>query len=357
MSPFKRTERAKAKQRARGAHAKPVPEKLRGGELPVGRVPFVRLLGGPAGFGAGVPVELASQDYEFPHVDVPSSRPIVSAGELLEALDADEQPTAPIPVTVAGSDCGRQHYYRVYCVAPDTSSPDFGTAAEARAYYDAVPEVHEPIWDVVHTDGGSCRRESQRQEILSFDKPTQPIPVTGKVLDDEPQPARHAGLVPAAAPVIPVPSLPFLNAHPPRGRHAGRPEPEPQVAAPLGPDQSARLSGPELAILGRPVPANLPAPVRAPAPRGRVFGEFDGGFWSLLIATQRRAHAVADTLARDNDRTANALDRALEAAQQCVEDGLAQVNAPTSTLPRRTPGAAKAAIDAEAELAELAVAR
>lgn len=284
MSPFKRSQRAKDKQRARGAHAKPAPEKLRGGEPPVGREPFVQLLGTPGAFGASVPVELAEQDYEFPHVDVPRSRPIVSAGELLEALEGDDEPEAD-------------------------------------------------------------------------ERPTEPIPVIGTVLDGEPQPARHAGLAPAAAPVIPVPDNPFLNAHPPRGRHAGRPEPEPQVASPLGPDQSAALSGPELAILGRPVPANLPAPVRAPRPRGRVFGEFDGAFWSLLIATQRRAHAVADTLARDNDRTANALDRALEAAQQCVDDGLAQINAPTSTLPRRTPGAAKAAVDAEAELAELAVAQ
>lgn len=278
MSPFKRQERAAAKAAAgRRRHAKSAPEKLRGGPLPVARAPFVQLLGSPGAFGPQVPVELADPDYEFPRVQLPDSRPVVSAAELLDALDAD-------------------------------------------------------------------------------DEPTEPLALDGLVLDGEPQPARHAGLAPAAAPSIPVPDNPFLNAHPPRH------------AAPSGSALPARLTDVELTLLGREVPADAPAapslqpepppyyPIQRDEQHPLVFSSFDAEFWQQVEDTVRRQQAGAGGLRMSNDEAMGALLAHLDRAEAAHQAGIARVAAheyrgrladASRTLPRRVPGAALAAIEAQ----------
>ncbi len=161
-------------------------------------------------------------------------------------------------------------------------------------------------------------------------------PISGKVVDETPKPVKREGLAPAAGPAIPVPSTPFLNAG----------APQPSVAAPLGPDQTAQLSGYELARLGRPVPPNTPPSSRPASPRhGAPSREFDGGFWRQLFTVKRRAHAVADTLQAANDLEAASLDERLAALEDRHRDAMAQAYAPP--LPRRTPGAS---LDADREL-------
>lgn len=302
MSPFKRSQRAVEKQAAgRRRHAKPVPEKLRGGELPVGRVPFVQLLGSPQAFGAGVPVELQPQEYEFPHVELPVSRPVVTAGMLREVLDLDDEANQELLSAMA--------------------------------------------------------------ELEADEEPTQPIAVTGTLLDDEPQPARHVGLVPAVAPSIPVPMNPFLNAHPPK--HA-------RSAVPSGSALPARLTDVELSLLGRPVPADAPPmPSLAPAPqlyqpiqRDRehplVFSCFDEAFWRERHEEIALLNGESIRLAQQAARTAVAMDAQLgrtEAAHQLLVSRVAaveyrgqlaeSVRALPCPLPKRVPGAALAAIEAQ----------
>lgn len=287
MSPLKRHQRAKDKARARGRHARPEPERLRGGDYPIVRAPFVQLPGSPGAYGTEVPVELRSQEYEFPRVELPQSRPPVTAAQLREALDADadEQPTQPLP---------------------------------------------------------NVKRLAEIEAL---------------------QPARHEGLAPAAAPVIPVPSLPFLNAHPPRPAAPERSQPpEPRHAKAL----PARLTDIELVMLGRPVPSDAPTtPSLPPAPEPYqailrdtdhelLFTSFDAEFWrerdaEIARYTQQANEAVAQAVS-----AGLALDARMGRleAERAAWDGmtawlyegtLADATAP---LPRRTPGAALAEIEA-----------
>jgi len=259
VSPFKRQERAAAKQRARGSHAKP------GG-------PVYPLLLNPNAPAAEVPPELAERDYEFPPVQLPASRPLVDHTQLLAALDDDE--------------------------------------------------------------------------------PTQPLPKVGKVLDEAPQPAQHEGLAPAAAPSIPVPANPFLNAAAPQST---------QVVVRQGNALPARLTDVELAMLGRtarldtPQAPSLPAPLRRDAAHPYRFDAFDAEFWEQVETTVRQQSAGPGGLRMSTDAAMDALDAHLAAVdaahREQVERGtgmeyavwlasqLADVERP---LPRRVPGASLA---------------
>jgi len=239
MSPFKRTQRASAKQRARGAHAKPA---------------------APRGV-ADVPVELQTRDYQFPRVQLPQERPHPSPTELRESLD-DER-TQQLP----------------------------------------------------------------------------PVALAGVVLDGTPKPAQHDGLAPAAAPSIPDPQVAAQVREAADLMHR-------EHAAARHADAQTRVAALEAAVLGRPAPRHAALPVsRArhvpPAPGARGF---DSRFWSELGAVQHRVHAVADTLAVNNDQAAAALDERLWRLEFAQRDETAQTNAPR--LPRRKPGAARAAIEA-----------
>lgn len=173
--------------------------------------------------------------------------------------------------------------------------------------------------------------------------PTQTLPKVGKVVDETPKPVHMEGLEPAAAPSIPVPSTPFLNAGAPKPLESATPRP--QVAAPLGVDQTEQLSGFELATLGRPVPASALPSVRPHTPKhAGLSREFDGEFWRQLLAGKRRVHTVADTLAANNDKDALSLDARLDRLEAWVRDASAQLDA--APLPRRVPGAAVAEIEA-----------
>lgn len=298
MSPFKRQARAAAKSRARGGRRTPAPEPLRDGLYPLARESAVQLLLNPHA-AAVVPPELADPDYELPHVELPASRPLVSAAELREALADDD---------------------------------------------------------------------------------TQPLALDGLVVDEAPQPARHAGLAPAAGPQIPVPSNPFLNARPPR--HGAAPAgPAPQRAIAAGPRHArpaaaptagsalpARLTDVELSMLGRPIPADAPAaPTLAPEPEPYhavrrdaehelVFTAFDEQFWDERNAEIAALNRGAVGLLREVDTGAVALDAhlgRLEAAHQALIEQVAgdhyrgQLAAASAPLPRRTPGAALAAIETD----------
>lgn len=167
MSPFKRKQRATAKQRAKTGRRT----------------------------ASGVPPELRPTGYGFPHVELPPSRPLVDHKQLRAALD--DEPTEQLPKAVErGGECGQRHLYRIWCAALDAHiGGTFDTAQAPRVQYDLISEDDEPLWDVVHPDGSYCIRESQLQEILSFGEPV----LSGVVLPDEPQPAAAPGLEPVRA--------------------------------------------------------------------------------------------------------------------------------------------------------------
>lgn len=194
------------------------------------------------------------------------------------------------------------------------------------------------------TDHGFPRVQlPTRRPVAVDDTP----PIAGKVVDETPKPVRREGLAPAAAPSIPVPSTRFLNDGAKAAFGADGPElvQLPQVAAPLGPDQTAKLSGYELARLGRPVPLDAPPSSRPALPRhGAPSREFDGGFWRQVLAGKRRAHSVADTLEANNDKDAVSLDERLDRLERRVAEARTQINA--RPLPHRTPGAFRAEIQA-----------
>lgn len=284
MSPFKRHQRASSKQAAgRRRHARPESEKLREGTWPLKRTPFAKLVADVHMPFAEVPAELQSQDYDFPTVTLPASRPQVSAAELLDALADDD---------------------------------------------------------------------------------TQPLALDGLVVDETPQAAHHAGLAPAAAPWIPVPDNPFLNAHPPK--HAKSDAEPTQVIVRVGNALPARLTAPELMLLGRPVPADAPsAPSLPPAPppyqparRDRehplVFAAFDDRFWVERGEEMARLNQHAARLRRQVDQDMIALDASLRdlEAERAAWDAMApwlyqgQLAQAAKPLPRRTPGASLAAIEA-----------
>lgn len=94
MSPFKRTQRATAKQRA-GRQRKPLQSPPVA--WPQARSSAAWLSADPSRPMAEIPSELAGPDYAFRRVELPDVRPLVSPGELRAALDdEDDTPTQPI---------------------------------------------------------------------------------------------------------------------------------------------------------------------------------------------------------------------------------------------------------------------
>jgi hypothetical protein len=321
MSPFKRTERAAAKQRAGRRHAAP------GGPVyPLMRTPVAQLLLNPNAPSAEVPPELAERDYEFPQVQLPASRPLVDHTQLLAALDDDEPTQELAPVGVL-------HFATDFVLPP--CEPPIGEQAATTA-------------DERHVTCAVClnwlEHVPERTSVLD-----------GLVLGEAPQPAQHEGLKP-----VPVPSLPFLNAHPPR------PDAPTEVIVRQGNALPARLTAPELMLLGRPIPADAPSAVRPPKPgipapvqRDRehqlVFGAFDAEFWEQVETTVRQRQAGPGGLRMSTDDAMAALDEHLARVERAHRAGIARVGAheyashladASRPLPRRTPGAALKAIEA-----------
>lgn len=293
MSLLKRKQRAKAKERARGTHARP------GGPVyPLMRVSAAGLLMNPSAPHNEVPAELQSRDFDFPRVPLPDARPQVSAAELRDALaDDDTQPIEPFWPGEKG------------------------------------PELVEPI-----------------------KLPEYPV-FAGKVVDEAPQPAQHEGLAPAAVPVIPVPSLPFLN--------AGAPQPRTEVIVRVGNALPARLTDVELAMLGRAVPLDapqapsLPAPLRRDARHPFRFDAFDSEFWELVNDTARQYQGGPGGLRMSTDAAMDALDAHLAAIDAVHREQVQRTTgmeyaawlaslvaeAGRPALPHRVPGAALSAIE------------
>ena len=278
-----------------------------------------------------VPEELRSTDYEFPRVSLPQSRP-----------GATRQVLAQL-----------------------------GQADWAGAWFDDNPHVPEqPVspeprlpWerDLVNYE------EMLNLPIAADD--TQPLPVAGVVVDDTPQAAHHDGLTPAHAPVIPVPENPFLNAHPPRHASPAEPRPEPptEVIVHVGNALPARLTAPELMLLGRDIPADAPAavklaatpppyrPVQRDARHPLVFSAFDAEFWEQIDDVVRQQHAGAGGMRMSNDQAMDALMAHLARVDAAHKAGIDRVAVheyagrladATRPLPHRTPGVALAAIEA-----------
>jgi hypothetical protein len=180
---------------------------------------------------------------------------------------------------------------------------------------------------------------------------------------------------------IPVPSLPFLN--------AGAVEPDPEPVRPyvtVGNALPAELTAWELDLLHRPVgeilgdPDDMPTqslpavrePEQLPRPPQRdeqhllVFSVFDRGFWRDRSEEVRREETAAAEREAANDRRAEALTGRLTAlelghwehiarvapveyAERLANSAdIARAARPALQLPRRTPGAALAAIEASA---------
>jgi hypothetical protein len=310
-------------KRRQAKHRKPEP--LRGGPFPLTRTPVAQLLLNPNAPSAEVPPELAERDYQFPQVQLPASRPLVDHTQLLAALDDDEPTQELAPVGVL-------HFATDFVLPP--CEPPIGEQAATTA-------------DERHVTCAVClnwlEHVPERTSVLD-----------GLVLDEAPKPAQHEGLAP-----VPVPSLPFLNAHPPR----------PEPSAPwlhVGNALPAALTSVELMLLGRPIPEHAPRTVHPPAPsvpapirRDRehrlVFGAFDAEFWEQVETTVRQRQAGPGGLRMSTDDAMAALDEHLARVERAHRAGIARVGAheyashladASRPLPRRTPGAVLAAIEA-----------
>jgi hypothetical protein len=133
---------------------------------------------------------------------------------------------------------------------------------------DVVDELEQlddqfPRVDVPHRPVSADELLEALADDAGGDQPTQELALSalsGVVVDEPtgPQPARHEGLAPAAAPSIPapppVPSVPFLN--------AGAAHPQSPATVRVGNALPSRLTAWELQLLGRHAPADAPAAVQ-----------------------------------------------------------------------------------------------
>lgn len=206
-------------------------------------------------------------------------------------------------------------------------------------------------------------------ELAAADDDTQVLDLTDMVVDQTPRPAEAEGL-------IPVPSLPFLNAgaEPLRNGEQFAPDDEPVPVRPyvtVGNALPAELTAWELELLHHPVgeilgdPDDMPATwlpaAEPPRPQQRdethqlVFSVFDTPFWNGVNETVRQREMAAATLEGDTDagieQLLTRLSR-LEAAhgafieRVAAEEYRGRLADGIRPLPRRVPGAALAAIEA-----------
>lgn len=321
-------------KRRNGRHRKPEPQRQSStGAWPIARGSFAQVLVNSTAPGADVPPELRSADYEFPCVELPQERARVSSTELRAALNDDTQPLEPVVL----------HFANDFLLPP------------------CEPGISENV--AVTPDG---ERVTCRECLNWLAHVPPPSALDGFVLDETPQAARHEGLAPAPVPHIPVPSIPFLNAHAARPRHESDEQPT-QVIVHVGNALPARLSAPELMLLGRTIPGDAPPAVRPPVPslpaparrdhraHALVFAAFDADFWEEIETTVRQQQAGPGGMRMSVDAAMDALDEHLAAVdtvhRQQIERGtgveyavwlasqLADADRP---LPRRNPGASLA---------------